>query len=57
MGNGWVSSVSGWGVNGQPATDPKGADRLRTCQKRQSGAREIYKVKPTSSALAGGADK
>lgn len=47
----------GVGVNGQPAADPKGADRLRTCQKRQSGAREIYKVKPTSSALAGGADK
>lgn len=54
----WVGLLGfGVAVNGQPATDPKGADQLRTCQKRQSGAREIYKVKLTSSALAGGAEK
>lgn len=52
----WVGLLSfGVGANCQPATDPKGANQLWTCQKRQSGAREIYKVKPTSSALAGGA--
>lgn len=54
----WVGPLGfGVGVNGQTATDPKGADQLRTCQKRQPGAREIYKVKLTSSARAGGAEK
>lgn len=41
----------------QPATDPRRAGQFRTCQKRQSGAREMYKVKLTSSALTGGAEK
>lgn len=45
------------GGDEQPATDPKGAAELRTCQSRQPGAREMYKVKLTSSALAGGAEK